>query len=215
MIAAGGLQQTNAQAATFQMVNALALEALRRGLYPLKIDGAQAYILVISPLNATIYADPTWSNNTAGAVWIQQNKLSDSVQRWNGIIGKWTGTIGCDIYVVRDERCPSLIPGGTAEPYSLTAGYNWPGGREGDRRQHDNPLVRDAAFFLGQNAITKWEPEKLHNVTQPDDYGRIEGHGAAGVRGIQITPYDQQNPNATSLEYYGGMVVVMARPNYY
>jgi len=216
IVAAGGFAQTAPQAATFELMNRLALQALRRRLYPLSINGNDAFILVVSPLQATIFADPTWTartgSNTGGSVWIQRNELPDTVQRWHGIIGKWEGSIGADFYVVVDPRCPTLIPGGTAAPFSLTSGYMWPGSV--DLRQHDNPNVRDACFLLGKMAIAKWEPEPLHFVTQDDDYARIMGHGIAGVRGIQQVHYDQQNPDATSLEYYGSMVVVMARPNY-
>jgi len=213
IISAGGFAQSNPQAATFQLMNSLGLEAIRRRLFPLNIGGNHAYILMVSQLQAVIYGDPTWSANTGGAVWIQRNQLPDKVQNWHGIIGKFQGSGGVDIYVVVDYRCPSLIPSGTSEPFGLTAGYVWPG--DEDRRNHDNPHVRDACILLGQGAICRWNAQKLHNVTQPDDYGRIEGHGAAGVRGIQLVRYDQQNSSATSLEYRGSMVVVMARPNYY
>jgi len=40
------------------------------------------------------------------------------------------------------------------------------------------------------------------------------GHGIAGVRGIQQVHFNQQNPLATEVEYYGSMLVIMARPAY-
>jgi len=212
IIAAGGFAQTAPQAATFQLMNQLCFEALDRKLWPLKIDNNDAYIFVVSELQSTIFADPTWSANTGGAVWIQRNQLPDRVQKWNGIIGKFEGSIGADIYVVTDPRCPTLIPSGTAEPFGLTAGYMWPG--DVDLRRRNNPNVRDACFLLGQAAIAKWDAEPLHFVKQDDDYDKIMGTGIAGVRGIQQVQFDQQNPNATSREYYGSMVVVMARPSY-
>jgi len=212
IIAAGGFAQTAPQAATFQLMNKLSMEALDRKLWPLKIDNNDAYIFVVSELQSTIFADPTWSANTGGAVWIQRNQLPDRVQKWNGIIGKFEGTIGADIYVVTDPRCPTLIPSGTGAPFGLRAGYYWMG--DDDRRQRNNPNVRDACFLLGTAAIAKWDAEPLHHIKQDDDYFKIMGHGIAGVRGIQQVQFDQQNPDATSREYYGSMVVVMARPNY-
>lgn len=213
LAASGTFANQNAAAAImFNTLNKLALEALRRRLFPLTIEGHQAYIFVVSPLQATLFADPTWSDQSLGAVFLRGNDLSEKVQNWHGMIGKFMNTIGPDIYVVRDEKCPTLIPSGTAAPFSLSAGYMWPG--DLDRRQHDNPNVRDACFLLCKGAITKWEPEPLHFVKQGDDYERIMGHGIAGVRGIQQLQFDQDNPNATSIEYYGSMVVVMARPNY-
>ena len=167
---------------------------------------------MVSELQSTIFADPTWSANTGGAVWIQRNELPDRIQKWHGIIGKFEGTIGADIYVVTDPKCPTLIPSGTAAPFGLRSGYVWMG--DVDRRQRNNPNVRDACFLLGQAAVAKWDAEPLHFITQDDDYDKIEGHGVAGVRGIQRVEFDQQSPDATSREYYGSLVVVMARPNY-
>ena len=206
--------QSAAAAIMFNTLNKLCLEALARKLFPLMIEGNQAYIFVVSPLQATLFGDPTWNDavSSGGAVWLRGNQLSEKTQKWHGMIGKFMSSIGPDIYVVRDEKCPTLIPSGTAAPYSLSAGYMWPG--DLDRRQLDNPNVRDACFLLGKGAVSKWEPEPLHFVKQGDDYERIMGHGIAGVRGIQQVQFDQDNPNATSLEYYGSMVVVMARPNY-
>jgi len=50
IMAAGGFAQTNPQAATFQMMNALGLEAIDRRIYPLDIGGNHAYILMVSEL---------------------------------------------------------------------------------------------------------------------------------------------------------------------
>jgi len=126
-------------------------------------------------------------------VWIQRNELPDRVQNWHGIIGKFQGSGGFDIYVVNDYRCPTLIPSGTAEPYGLSAGYMWPGST--DRRNRDNPNVRDACYLLGNGAFFHWDPEPVHNVTQPDDYDRIEGHGIAGVDGwglVKVRPAESE-----------------------
>lgn len=212
IINAGGLAQSAAQAMTFQLLNRLVLEAQDRLLYPLKIGGNDAFVFVISPHQAVVYTDPNFSVNSGGAVWIQKTALSERVQNWQGIIGKFECSAGADIYVCVDPRCPTLLPGGTAAPYSLTAGYVYPGTR--DARNRDSAYVRDACFLLGQGACFKWDAEKMRHVEDKDDYGHIIGDGYAGTRGVQIVPYDQADPDATSQEYYGSMVVVCSRPTY-
>ena len=207
----GSLAPTNAQAASFRLFNNIALFAYRRRLWPLSIGGKHAFMLVVSPLFASIYADPTWANS-GGAQWIQFTNLNKEVQNWYGIHGVFHSSIGIDIYIVVDQKHPTVLPSGTAAPYSLTFGYVWPG--DNDLRNLDNANTRDVNILIGRGASQKWNPEKLHFIKQDENYFKIMGHGVAGVRGIQMVRFDQQNPNSTSLEYYGSALVLTARPTY-
>jgi len=203
----GSLTQTQAGAATFRMLNKIALRALDKKLKPLQIGGEDAYILTISPLNASIYTDP---NLTAshGAVWTSIAQLSEKIQNWYGVIGKFMTSIGVCIYVTVDPKLSTLLPAGT-NPYTLTPGYVVAG--DVDNRNYSNANTRDAGILHGKGALVKWEPEKMHMVKHEDDYGRILGTGYAGVRGIQMLTYDQTSPTDTSIEYYGSMVCIMNR----
>lgn len=215
MKAAGGgvLTPGEAQAATFRMFNKIAEKALDLKLMPLNINGNEAFILPISSRAAAMLNDPTFNTaNGWASQWTSINRLNEKVQSWYGVIGAFRSAVGCDIYVVNDPKLPSLTPGGTASPWSLQAGYVWPG--DVDLRDLANPLTRDASILLGKAALANWEPEALHFVKQDEDYFRIMGHGIAGVRGIQQVHFNQQNPLATEVEYYGSMLVIMARPAY-
>ena len=209
----GALTPTAAQTATFRMFNKIAINALDRKLFPLDIAGEDAYILTVSELQASIINDATYNATGGwGAQWYAINRLPEKVQNWYGILGAFKAPSGCTIYVTVDPKLPTLLPTGSAEPFSLTAGYVWPG--DVDLRNRANPNTRDCSILHGKSGITNWEPEKMHFVQQDDDYYRIMGHGIAGVRGIQQVQFDQQNPNATSREYYGSMLVILARPQY-
>lgn len=211
MISAGGgsLNPTVNQTMDFRLLHRLCLRAMDLLIKPLDIEGQDAYILSVSPEQAAMFSDPTWTTVNGGSLWMQSNRLSEKIQNWYGILGKFKGPIGADIYLVTDHRCPTLLPGGTAEPYSLTAGYYWPGGV--DQRNRSNPWARDACILWGKSGLFEWEPEKLHFVEQDEDYAQIMGHGIAGVRGFQQIHFDQLNPNATSKEYYGSILVPCAR----
>ena len=215
MIAAGGgsLNPTTSQTMDFRMMNKLLLRALEEKIWPLQIAGQDAYILAISPHQAALFSDPTWTDVNGGALWYQVNRLNQQVQNWYGILGMYKSPVGADLYIVVDHKCPTLLPGGTAEPYSLTGGYVWPG--DVDLRNRANPLTRDACILWGKGGLFEWEPEPLHFVKQDDDYFRIMGHGIAGVRGFQQVHFDQANPNATSKEYYGSIMVICARAQDY
>ena len=213
----GSLTPTIGQAISFRALNKIAQKALREKLMPLMVGGRETYILMLSPLQAMILTDPTWVNATGGltsggGVWLEAAAMSKETQNWYNAIGTFRSAIGVDIVCITDVKCPTLIPTGTAEPFSLSDNYVWPG--DVDLRNLDNPNTRDACFLLAKGALAAWEPEPIHFVKQDDDYFRIMGHGVAGVRGIQIPIFDQQSPISTSREYYGGMVCIFARPAY-
>jgi len=214
MVAAGGgsITPTNAQVMTYRFMNKLALRALDEKIWTLDIAGNDAYILTVSPLQASIFSDPTFSTNTGGAVWKDITQLSEKIQNWYNVLGVFKTSIGVDIYVVVDHKCPTLIVGGTAAPFSLTTGYVFPGDR--DLRQRSLVNTRDAGMLWGRAGLVEWEPEPLHFVKQDEDYFKIMGHGIAGVNGIQQLHFDQESPAAGTLEYYGSMVVVFARIEY-
>jgi len=211
MLQAGGgsMTPTNAQAASFRLFQNLAMFAQRRLMWPMDIGGKQAFCFVVSPLFAQMYADPTWQGS-GGAQWIQFTQLQKEVQNWYGIHGTYHSSIGVDIHIVVDPKHPTVLPSGTAAPFSLTFGYVWPG--DVDLRNLDNPNTRDVNILLGRGAVMKWDAQKLHFVQQDDDYFRIMGNGIHGVRGIQQLRFN--NIAGTALEYYGSSLVLTARPTY-
>jgi len=215
----GELDNVQAGAPTFRMMNKIALSALNKKLMPLEIEGQQAFVLVVSPQGASMFADPTMGGSGAttsmGQVWVDFNRLSEKVQNWYGIIGKFVSSIGVCLYVVVDVKCPSCEPGGSSAPYTLTPRYMIEG--DIDNRQNTTSgetKNKDVGVLLGKGALVKWEPEKLHMVKHEDDYGRILGTGYAGVRGVQRLEFDATTATNTSREYYGSMLVFMDRYTY-
>lgn len=212
----GQLDNVQAGSATFRLMNKIALRALDKKLMPLEIGGNEAFVLAVSPLAASMFGDPTMGGSGAttsmGQVWVDHNRLSEKVQNWYGILGKFISSIGVDIYVVVDPKCPVVEPGGSSAPYTLTDRYVIEG--DIDNRQNTTSgetKNKDVCVLLGKGALAKWEPEKLHMVKHEDDYGRILGTGYAGVRGIQRLEFDQASASNTSIEYYGSMLVFIDR----
>lgn len=188
----------------------IAIFALRRRLFPLR--GKRPYfVLTVSENTAAMFTNPKFADSM-GDRWLQVHQMTgDVAQSWNGIAGKFSSAVGYDIYVVIDERLPMLLPGGSSEPYTLSAHYVWP--TENDDRPLDNPHARDACILHGMGGVVNWEPEKLHNISWMWDYDLQNGYGYAGVRGIQQLQYDTSPAGATGATrlYSGSAIVVVAR----
>jgi len=184
--------------------------ALAKRITPLPIPGApngRGYILTISELQATYLGDPVWSARNLGSLWKDFTCLNEKVQGWTGAIGMYK-----DLLICVDARAATILPGGSGEPYSLTAGYMWHG--DTDLRNRDEANVRDVAMLHGMGAIWKWYPEKIHFIEQLDDYGAIKGIGTACVRGIGSLAYDQQTPGVGTHEQFSSMAVICSLPDY-
>lgn len=195
---------------SFRMLNRLALRALSKLLDPMTIEGEDAFILAVGPGVASMLSDPTFGSGTTqslGGIWQNTANLSEKVQSWYGILGKFRSAIGVSIYIVVDQKAPVVDLGGSDGSWSLTPKYVLPG----DVDQRTGTNLFDVSVLLGKNAVAKWETEKLSYKTHQDDYGRISGHGYVGSRGIQLCRYDQASPNDTSNEYYGSMLVFTKR----
>ncbi|MEJ2066147.1 MAG: hypothetical protein P8X74_23190 [Reinekea sp.] len=207
----GNFPQTAAQMLSGQVCDDLVRFAFLRRLWPLNIGGNQAFILTISQLQAARFSNPRFID-TLGARYTRVDDLRNSkVQNWYGLLGKWTSAAGADLYFVRDDRLPTLIPSGTGEPYGLQAGYMWP--ITNDQRQLENPVVRDASVLHASGALYLLEPEKMHMISQDWDYNVRNGVGYAGNRGYQhlqfdVTPVD---PTGAAREYFGSALVVLGR----
>lgn len=219
--AAGGsftYNQSDAQAAQFRSFNKIAQRALNKKLWPLEINGNDAFILTMPTLQASILSDPTFNSSGSESLasqWTAVNRLSEKMQNWYGLLGVYHTAIGVDIMVIVDHKAPRVLPSGSGAPFTMTASYM-------DVGDTDNRSIaataRDVSFLLGKAALVEWEPEKLHFIKQDEDYFRIMGHGVAGVRGIQLPEFDTLNgaaaTNGTTREYYGSMVCVWSRTSY-
>jgi len=216
-LAAGGdgLGSSNWQQRVTEMLNGNTLDslmrwALRRRMTPLTIDGRSAFVLTISQLQAQRFSDPSVADSM-GARWTAQNNLTEHIQNWYGVIGKYVSATGADIYCVVDERLPTLWPTGSALPFGLAAGYVWP--TDNDLRNLAQDNVRDACILHGKGALVNLEPERMHMIHQDWDYDVRNGAGYAGNRGIQQLQFDTSPADATGASrlYFGSAVVVCSR----
>jgi hypothetical protein len=212
MLASGGGSLAPIPTQTLNQPNLSGLSnfAMARRITPISLPGApggKGYILSISEIGSAFLGDPVWSARNLGSLWIQFNNLDEKLQNWTGALGMYK-----DMLIVVDPRLATVIPGGSSEPYSLTAGYMWHGDQ--DLRNRDNTFVREANVLHGAGSVWKWYPEKIHFIEQTDDFGALKAIGTACVRGIGSLVLNQQTPVAGSHEQFSSAVMFTTIPDY-
>ncbi|MCP4651140.1 MAG: hypothetical protein GY853_13825 [PVC group bacterium] len=175
----------------------------------LSIPGFSAggWILTMSELQATYLTDPVWSTRNLGSQYMQFNDLNEKVQNWYGVMGRYK-----DFLLVQDILQPTLIISGTSAPWGMTAGYMYPG--TDDDRERDDDDTRDTANILGKAAVIDWNPQKLHHISDDDDYKITLGHGTSLVEGVSQPIYDDEAPRFGSHEQYTSAVMICGLPDY-
>jgi len=208
LIATGGFGQLAARTATAPVLEDISNWALNpRRLRPLSIPGmptGKGFVCTVSEIQAGFMSNPTYSALNMGSQWISYSQLNDKLIMWPGVIGRYN-----NLLIVVDDRQPTLIPGGSAPPFSLTAGYMVWGNR--DLRQRTNPNVKDTMFIHGESSFIEVEGEPVHWLDDVQDYGFNKGIGIGGVRGCQRA--DFLDPNSTAIVQEGGGVAILDFPN--
>jgi hypothetical protein len=205
----GRFEQTASQMLTCGVLDKILRWAWKR-VWPFMIDGRPSFVLSVSQLQADYITNPN-NVDSLGSRWIQTAQLAEKVQNWYGIIGAYRAGNGATMYIVVDDRLPTLLPMGSGAPYSLTPGYVWP--TDNDLRNLSNSKIRDACVLHGRNAYCKWEPEPSHLIADDYDYKLRNGKGYAGVRSIMQLQFDTTpvDPTGAAREYWGSALVIAGR----
>jgi len=209
LIDTGGLGQFAQRTLTAPVFEDLSNWALTpRRLVPLKIPylpTGMGFVLTVSEIQAAYLSNPTFVNNNLGSMWIAQNRLANSpMQNWPGIIGCYN-----NIVVVVDPRAAEVLPGGSAAPFTMRAGYMLWDSR--DDRFRGQPFVKDVATLHGAAAFCEVEGQKLHYIADDRDYKLHLGLGTAGVRGDMIPIYISQDN--TEIVQQTSAIVLLDMPN--
>jgi hypothetical protein len=188
----------------FQYLAALEHQALYvKKIKPITVSGKTTYIVTVPARQAVSLKNP-FVTGSFGNAWVQYNRLSDKEMNWPNVLGRF-GTL----LLVEDPRSPTLLVGGSAEPFSLTPGYLYPG--ENDMRS-DSLLARDIGYLIGNAAMIEWEAERLHfEIEQALTYNKRRGHGAFGTCGFNQVQYDLDTTTATSREQFSSIVLAFGR----
>jgi len=169
------------------------------------LPGNKGYILMISELQEMYIGDPAWAANNLGTAFIRKAALNEKVMSWPGVLGSYK-----NLLLVTDPRAATVMRQGNN---ILNAGYL----KHGDVDDRNRPAAGvdatyDVVTILGRGAVWKWEPEKLHQITQTDDYGAVVGTGTACVRGIGIPIYRASETPSDDIEQFTSAICLAGIP---
>lgn len=187
-----------------QYLNALNHWITTQRIEPLVVNGEKCYILTI-PSAQRYHVQDLSRNDSLAAYWTDVSRMPDKKANFPDLLGKWD-----KIYLVEDERAPTLTLSGSAAPFTLTPGYVHPGNND----QRDTSTgARDVGFLLGRAPLIDWYYTKIHHKYDDYNYQKWEGKGAFSERGVQLRWYDDVTPTGTSVEQRYSVVCVWARGN--
>jgi hypothetical protein len=151
---------------------------------PIIVGGEQKYPTLI-PARQAVFLKNANVGGSFGAIWTQYNRMNKVAMHWPNYLGDFGNLI-----LIEDPRAPTLLLGGTSAPFTLTAGYLYPG-RNDQRSASVN--ARDVGWVLGKGALVDWVAETLHWETENAlTYNKFRGRGGFGTYGVQQTQYDNQ-----------------------
>ena len=203
LIAAGTGANANLDA---RYLTALHHRATTQRWEPLDLPGGKGFVLTIPSAQKFHILDLDRSDSTASGYFVPTHRWSDSERYMfpeGAALGKWL-----NIYLVEDERAPTLSISGSASPFTLTPGYVEPGNNDG---RDTSSGARDVGFFLGKAPLVDLYPVKLHHKYDDYNYKKWEGKGAFGERGVQLRWYDAATPTAATVEQRYSCVCAWAR----
>ena len=170
-------------------------------IQPLMIGGKQKYVVLIPANQARFLKDPSLVGSF-GSIWTQYNRMNNEAMNWPNILGEMGSLI-----LIEDPRAPTLTIGGTSAPFTLTAGYLYPGNSD---RRDTSVEARDVGFLIGKGALVDWTAESVHYETEDAlTYGKFRGKGGFGTNGCQQAQYDVVNNNAR--EQFTSIALVFGR----
>lgn len=165
--------------------------------------GGKGWILTV-PTNQVYHVHNFSRDDSLIGYWTAANQMNDMTKaNLPLLLGRYL-----DIYLVEDDRAPTITVGGTASPFTLTPGYVLPGNVD----QRDTSAdARDVGFLLGRAPLIDWYPSKLHHKYDDYNYQKWEGKGYFCMRGINLRMYDDATPTNTSWEQRYSVVCAWAR----
>lgn len=163
---------------------------------PIMIGGKPYWVMTVAPREIRRLRDPAVTGSF-GAYFVQAANLTDV----NKIIPTSEIVVADNLILVRDPRTPTITLGGSASAYTLTFGYE-KAGRATTRTSGVSEAGSANYFYanilMGAGALMWYEPEKVHEEKQPDEYSQYEAEALFGAIGYQTPVWNIDDDTADS-----------------
>lgn len=165
---------------------------------PCRIGGRTGYIFVV-PSYVAFYLSSAVRASTMGKLWMDSHTgLTAEEMAFPGMHGRYKS-----LWIVEDERGPTLTVSGSSGSYTLQPGFVNPGNND-DRNL--NPwsgtsgslnYVFDVGFVYGAQALSEWIIYDPKYSTESTEFGQLLEKGSYMLGGIQLTRFDVDTPTDT------------------
>ncbi|MCK9166807.1 MAG: hypothetical protein M0O92_05495 [Acholeplasmataceae bacterium] len=163
-------------------------------LREMRIGDSSGYIF-ICPQEVLYYLLNPNISGTLGSLWKDVTCLSKEEASYPGMVGKYR-----HLWIVGDERAPTLTLSGSEDSYTLEPGFVNPGNNDdrnlspwsGTSSYYEN-YVFDVGTVLGAGSIAEWvvyEPKYAKESTQ---YGKHMGKGSYMMGGISAARFGKDD----------------------
>jgi len=170
----------------------------------LSIGGKSNQFILTVPSSQKFHVLSLDRDDSLADYWTSVNRMSNEDKaNFPDLLGRWL-----NIWLVEDERYPTLTVSGSAAPFTITPNYVQPGNNDGRAFAAGD---RDVGFLMGRAPLVDWYQTKIHHKFDDYNYQKWEGKGAFGERGVQLRIYDDPTPGNATWEQRYCIVCVWAR----
>lgn len=164
-------------------------------LTPLSIGKRKGYIFLVPSDVAAYLTNPNKSGSLGGSL-THYKDMSAEEQSIPGIAGRIRS-----LWIVEDERAPTLTVSGAEGSYALSPGFVQPG--DNDDRNLDPwnstsgsvNYAFEVGFVLGAGCLAEWIVNPLAYASESTEYGKFQGKGSYMCGGIQLARFDRDTPD--------------------
>jgi hypothetical protein len=162
---------------------------------PISIGPNRGYIYVADSDTVSILTNPNRAGSMA-EIWTKVTQLSSEEQSYPGMLGRYK-----NLWIIEDDRHPTLTIGGSAGSYALQPGFMNPGNND-DRNlsawsatSGSLNYVFNVGFVYGEGGLAEWIANDLGYADESTEYGQLLGKGSYMCGGIQIARFNVDTPD--------------------
>ena len=181
---------------------------------PITLDGITTRFLKVDSMTYNWMMNPNNSGSIAD-YWDAVASYADKRPTIPGEMGRlFEGTV-----VIKDMRAPTITIGGTAGSYTITFGWQFPGGTTNDKRNKtawsastSSPnYVFHGGALIGAEALVRYTRDEYRDdMLESTEFGKRNERGSYKGEGIALAQYDKGTPTATTKIYRGSRMIPFA-----